>query len=282
MPGAGEILIPITGNLICAFTDYYFEKIAMEQEISSGNNPPPYVVVPGLTVIKKDTKDTETNLLVQIKRALPGSIARRITTPFIDLPLDNKTNRFIKRVADIFFAVVVIVGILSWFIPLMALLIKLDSRGPVFFLQRRNKRNGEEFTCIKFRSMIVNPDADILPAAKSDKRITRMGRFMREKYIDELPQFFNILWGDMSVIGPRPHMLSDNLKYEELVDAYDFRHKAKPGITGLAQVMGYVGVTDDVSEMKDRVNMDIFYLRHWSVRMDIVILFRTITLAMGF
>ena len=272
----------ITGNLIYAVTDYYFEKMAMKQEIWSGNNKTPYAVVSELTVIKEDTKDTETNLFVQIKRALPGSIARSITTPFIHLPLDNKTNRFIKRVADIFFAVVVIVGVLSWFIPLMAIVIKLDSRGPVFFLQRRNKRNGEEFTCIKFRSMIVNPDADILPASKFDKRITRIGRFMREKYIDELPQFFNVLWGDMSVIGPRPHMLSDNLKYEELVDTYDFRHKTKPGITGLAQVMGYVGVTDDVCEMKDRVNMDIFYLRHWSVKMDMVILFRTITRALGF
>ena len=254
----------------------------MEQEIRAGNTSTPYAVVSELTVIKEDTRDTDTNLYVQILRALPGSIAGSITTPFIDLPLDKGANRFIKRVADVFFAVIVIVTVLFWFIPLMAILIKLDSRGPVFFLQKRNKRNGGQFTCIKFRSMIVNNEADILPAGKFDKRITGIGKLIRKNYIDELPQFFNVLWGDMSVIGPRPHMLSDNMKYEELIDAYDYRHKVKPGITGLAQVMGYVGVTDDVREMKSRVNMDIFYLRHWSVRMDLVILLRTITRAMGF
>lgn len=252
----------------------------MQQEISAATSPTPYAVSE-LTVIKEDTRDTDTNLYVQILRALPGSMAVSITTPFLDLPLDKSVNRLVKRVADMAFAIIIIAGILSWFIPLMAILIKLDSPGPVFFLQRRNKRNGEQFTCIKFRSMIVNADADILPAAKYDKRITRIGKLIRKNYIDELPQFFNVLWGDMSVIGPRPHMLSDNMKYEELIDAYDYRHKVKPGITGLAQVMGYVGTTDDVRKMKARVNMDIFYLRHWSVRMDLAILFRTMGQAVG-
>lgn len=247
--------------------------------MSTGNQSTSFTAVE-LTVVKEDHR--ENDLYVQIHRALPGSIAGSITTPLNNLPLDKQANLSIKRVFDIFIAAIIILGLLSWFIPLMAVLIKLDSRGPVFFLQRRNKRNGQQFICIKFRSMIVNPDADILPAAKFDKRITRLGKFMREKYIDELPQFFNVLCGDMSVVGPRPHMLSDNMKYEELIDAYDFRNKVKPGITGLAQVMGYVGVTDELREMKERVNMDIFYLRHWSVRMDIVILFRTITRSMGF
>ena len=129
--------------------------------------------------------------------------------------------------------------------------------------------------------MIVNEEADVLPAGKFDKRITAAGKFMRKNYIDELPQFFNVLAGDMSVVGPRPHMLSDNLKYNEAIDYYDYRHNGKPGITGLAQVMGYVGVADDVNKMKDRVNMDNFYLRHWSFKFDLVILFRTFCNALG-
>jgi putative colanic acid biosynthesis UDP-glucose lipid carrier transferase len=255
----------------------------MEQEIPTSNTQVPYTAVSELTVIKENKRDTDTNLYVQILRALPGSItAGNITTPFINLPLDRAGSRNIKRGVDIIFSLLVIVGILSWLIPLLAIIIKLDSRGPVFFLQKRNKRNGGIFTCIKFRSMIVNPEADVLPAARFDKRITRVGRFMRRNYMDELPQFFNVLWGDMSVVGPRPHMLSDNMKYQEEVEYYGYRHKVKPGITGLAQVMGFVGATDEVRKMKDRVNMDNFYLRHWSLRMDIVIMFRTLTRALGF
>ena len=275
-------MIRYRGNQINIASDYYFENSGMEQEIRAGNKQSPYAVVSELTIIKEATIDTDNNLYVHILRALPGSITSRSITPLITLPLDNESNRILKRIGDILFAVIIIVGILSWFIPLMAILIKLDSRGPVFFLQKRNKRNGGLFTCIKFRSMLINPDADILPAAKFDKRITRIGKLIRKNYIDELPQFFNVLWGDMSVVGPRPHMLSDNLKYTALIDAYDFRHKVKPGITGLAQVMGYVGTTDDVREMKSRVNMDIFYSRHWSIRMDLVILLKTITRMVGF
>jgi len=124
--------------------------------------------------------------------------------------------------------------------------------------------------------MCVNTDADFLPARKNDTRITGVGRFLRNHYLDELPQFINVLWGDMSVIGPRPHMVSDNMKFDELIKNYNYRHKVKPGITGLAQVLGYVGAVEDIQEMKARVNMDIFYARHWSARFDLVILFRTI------
>src|SRR5205085_1361107 len=126
-----------------------------------------------------------------------------------------------------------------------------------------------------------NTDADILPASKHDKRITRIGKFLRNHYLDELPQFFNVLLGDMSVVGPRPHMVSDNMKYEEQVNYYFYRHKVKPGITGLAQIMGYVGSADSTQKMQERVSMDIFYLRHWSFRLDIMILFRTIGKAFG-
>lgn len=194
----------------------------------------------------------------------------------LQLPLDSKSKRIIKRAADVFLASVIIVGILSWLIPIMALLIKLDSKGPVFFLQKRNKRGGKVFNCIKFRSMIENEDADLLQATANDERITRVGRFLRNHYLDELPQFFNVLIGDMSLIGPRPHMISDNNKYEELIEFYDYRHKVKPGITGLSQAMGYVGETRNFQAMRDRVQLDIFYVRHWSFWLDLKILWQTL------
>ena len=123
--------------------------------------------------------------------------------------------------------------------------------------------------------MIENDDADNLQASVDDERITKLGRFLRNHFIDELPQFFNVLIGDMSFIGPRPHMISDNNKYEELIEFYDFRHKVKPGITGLSQVMGYVGETKHVQAMRDRVQLDIFYVRHWSAGLDIRIFWHT-------
>ena len=200
----------------------------------------------------------------------------------IKLPLDSIIRRFIKRSADIFLSTIVIVGILSWLIPIMALLIKLDSKGPIFFLQKRNKRGGKTFTCIKFRSMIENEDADMLQATADDERITKLGRFLRNHYLDELPQFFNVLVGDMSFIGPRPHMVSDNNKYEELIEYYDYRHKVKPGITGLSQAMGYVGETRNLQAMRDRVQFDIFYVRHWSFILDLKILWHTLRKVVGF
>jgi putative colanic acid biosynthesis UDP-glucose lipid carrier transferase len=200
---------------------------------------------------------------------------------FIQLPLHKLINRIIKRTIDIFLSITVIAGILSWLIPLMAVLIKTSSAGPVFFLQKRRRKNGAVFTCIKFRSMIVNPLADILPAARNDKRITPLGCFLRKTFIDELPQFFNVLWGDMSVIGPRPHMLSESLRFEEEVPHYSYREKIKPGITGLSQVMGLEGAADNIYKMKARVDMDIFYLRHWSLKLDAVILYRTIRKMVG-
>lgn len=191
------------------------------------------------------------------------------------LPLEWPRNRWLKRAADLVIATLAIVLLLSWLIPLLALIITIDSRGPVFFLQRRNKRDGKTFTCIKFRTMIRNENADVLPATVGDQRITAVGRFLRKYYLDELPQFLNVLWGDMSVIGPRPHMINENKKYEILLEQYDWRHRVKPGITGLAQIMGYVGATTDMQDMKRRVLMDISYVRHWSFRLDVIIIYRT-------
>jgi lipopolysaccharide/colanic/teichoic acid biosynthesis glycosyltransferase len=199
----------------------------------------------------------------------------------LHLPLDSMSNRIIKRCGDIFLSSLVIVGILSWLIPLMALLIKLDSKGPIFFLQKRNKRGGKTFTCIKFRSIIVNEDADLLQATADDER-TKLGRFLRNHHLDEFPQFFNVLLGDMSFIGPRPYTVSDNNKYEELIEFYEYRHKVKPGITGLSQAMGYVGETRNIQAMRDRVLLDIFYVRHWSLRLDLKILWNTIHKFAGF
>lgn len=196
-------------------------------------------------------------------------------TLLLKLPLDNSFQRLLKRAIDLILSSIMIAAVLSWLTPIIALLIKLDSKGPVFFLQKRNKRNGKIFTCIKFRSMFENDDAHNLQASIDDERITRFGRFLRNHFIDELPQFFNVLMGDMSFIGPRPHMISDNNKYEELIEFYDFRHKVKPGITGLSQVMGYVGETKHIQAMKDRVQLDIFYVRHWSAGLDIRIFWHT-------
>ena len=226
--------------------------------------------------LKEDTYPIDKDIF-HVSRNLSGILKyKSFATPLHLQPYNYPINRILKRITDIFFATFVIIFILSWLIPIIAVLIKLDSRGPVFFLQKRNKKNGRIFTCIKFRSMIINEEADLIPAAENDIRITRIGKFIRRYYLDELPQFFNVLWGDMSVIGPRPHMISENLRYDGLVEHYSFRNKVKPGITGLAQVMGYVGSAGNLQKIQDRVKMDIFYVRHWSLKLDITILYHTI------
>lgn len=189
------------------------------------------------------------------------------------VPLDHSWARFTKRVFDIIVSCLVILCILSWLTPFMALLIKLTSKGPVFFLQKRSGRYNKLFTCIKFRSMIVNPQADLKAATINDERITKIGKFLRHYHWDELPQFFNVLLGDMSVIGPRPHMISDDLRYEECIQHYHFRCRVKPGISGLAQISGYSGCADDINKIKNRVQLDFFYIRHWSLKLDFMILF---------
>lgn len=245
----------------------------MNKEVNFSAYPP----MSELILAKDSAMVIDTAAFVQLKREFTEIIdLRNITTAFRIQPLDHFNNRLLKRIGDIIFSLLMITCVLSWLTPIIALLVKMDSRGPVFFLQKRNKRNGELFTCIKFRSMIVNPEADILPAGKNDKRITRIGRFLREYYLDELPQFFNVFWGDMSVIGPRPHMISDNLQYDQMTRNYSYRHKVKPGITGLAQVLGYVGLVDEPQKLEARVNIDIFYVRHWSFKLDGVILSRTL------
>lgn len=254
----------------------------MEKEIITTDQPGPIAKTSDLIAIRGRLMDPAPLVKEPVYPLLLSFIRKtQVQTFSLHLPLDKRINRVIKRCGDVFFSTIVIAGILSWLIPLIALAIKIDSKGPVFFLQKRNKRDGGIFTCIKFRSMITNEEADTAAATVGDNRITRFGKFLRNHYLDELPQFFNVWWGDMSLIGPRPHMLYDNIKYEELIEYYDYRHKAKPGITGLAQVMGYVGEITNIQRMKDRVQLDIFYIRHWSLKMDTRIFLHTFSRIIG-
>jgi putative colanic acid biosynthesis UDP-glucose lipid carrier transferase len=191
-------------------------------------------------------------------------------------PLDGIDNRFKKRLFDLIVSSLVIIFILSWLTPLLALFIKLDSRGPIFFKQKRSGRDNAPFWCLKFRSMAVNNKSDEIQATKNDMRITRIGAFMRKNSLDELPQFFNVFVGDMSIAGPRPHMLKHTQQYSPIIEKYMVRHLIKPGITGWAQVNGYRGETETSGLMKKRVEHDLWYLENWSLMLDVKIFFMTI------
>ena len=191
-------------------------------------------------------------------------------------PLLDEGNRLRKRIFDILFSFFIIIIILSWLTPVVAILIKLSSKGPVFFKQQRLGRDNQPFWCYKFRSMEVNESADELQATKNDSRITPIGAFLRKSSLDELPQFFNTLIGNMSIVGPRPHMLKHNKEYSAVINKYLIRHLLKPGITGWAQVNGYRGETSDLSLMRKRVEYDIEYMENWSLMLDIKIIFMTI------
>ncbi|MDL2304411.1 exopolysaccharide biosynthesis polyprenyl glycosylphosphotransferase [Bacteroides sp. OttesenSCG-928-D19] len=188
--------------------------------------------------------------------------------------LDKKTNRFVKRAFDVLFSSVVLICVFPIVFLVLFVCIKLSMPGPVFFKQKRTGKNGKTFICYKFRTMKINSDADIVQAVNGDPRITALGRFLRLTSVDELPQFWNVLKGDMSVIGPRPHMLAHTKEFSELIDNYDLRHRIKPGITGWAQINGYRGeVTFD--KMKKRVEFDLFYINNWSLKLDFIIILRT-------
>ncbi len=192
------------------------------------------------------------------------------------IPMDEPFNKFIKRSFDVILSLVIIIGVLSWLTPLLGLIIKLESKGPVFFKQKRNGLDYQEFFCYKFRSMRPNPEAHLHQVRKDDERVTRVGRIIRKTSMDELPQFINVLKGEMSVVGPRPHMVSHTHMYAERIDKFMVRHFVKPGITGLAQVSGYRGEVENDSDIINRVKYDIFYLENWSLFLDIKIVFQTI------
>ena len=192
------------------------------------------------------------------------------------LPFDFTENFYLKRFFDIFFSIFVCLFILSWLIPILWIIVKLESEGPLVFKQGREGLNGKEFTCYKFRSMRINKQSSKIHAIKNDARVTKVGAFLRKTSMDELPQFLNVLLGDMSVVGPRPHLETLSLEYQKDVDNYLKRHIVKPGVTGLAQVGGYRGEIKKKSDIKNRVRLDIFYIENWSFFLDIKIIFKTV------
>jgi putative colanic acid biosynthesis UDP-glucose lipid carrier transferase len=164
----------------------------------------------------------------------------------------------------------------------IAIAVKLSSPGPIIFRQRRYGLDGEEILVYKFRSMTVTEDgSEVMQAQRNDVRITRLGRFLRKTSLDELPQFVNVLQGRMSIVGPRPHAVAHNEMYRKLIKGYMVRHKVKPGITGWAQVNGYRGETETLDKMQGRIDYDLDYLRHWSLRLDLFIIYKTVRVVMG-
>lgn len=192
-------------------------------------------------------------------------------------PLEKPWNRRLKRAFDIAFSTGVILLVFPWLFGILAILIKLSSKGPVFFKQMRLGRDNQEFVCWKFRSMRMNKEADVKQATKNDPRVTRIGRFLRKSNLDEMPQFINVFLGHMSVVGPRPHPLRLNDQYRDIIDKYMVRHFVRPGITGWAQVNGFRGETRTPELMERRVELDVWYLENWSFWLDLRIVVKTVT-----
>lgn len=190
-------------------------------------------------------------------------------------PLSITTNKLTKRLFDVTVSIISCICMIP-IIPIIAIIIKIQSPGPIFFKQERTGFAGKTFFCYKFRSMHVNKDADLEQATENDPRKFAFGNFMRKTNIDELPQFWNVLRGDMSIVGPRPHMLHHTEIYSELIDKYMVRHFCKPGITGWAQVTGFRGETKELWQMEERVEKDIWYIEHWTFMLDIKIIYKTI------
>jgi lipopolysaccharide/colanic/teichoic acid biosynthesis glycosyltransferase len=207
------------------------------------------------------------------------SLKRKVFTEepvFFRHYIDQRKNFFLfKRLADIIISSFIVIFVLSWLVPLCSLLIKMDSSGPVFFVQYRVGRGGRSFRCFKFRTMVLNKDANKKQAQENDARITRIGSFLRKSNLDEFPQFVNVLIGDMSIVGPRPHMHADCNKFSNLIPEYKFRNMVRPGITGLAQVKGFRGPTKDFESMFHRYQFDAFYIRNANLWLDLRIVRQT-------
>jgi len=249
-------------ELYCAMSD--FNESQLERLIDFANNN-----FKTLKFIPDEKQIFSGNYVFQYYGYLPIIALREI-------PLDEKNNKIIKRFFDIIFSLAIILGILSWLTPVLAILIKLESKGPVFYKHKRNGLSNEVFDCYKFRSMKFSLDEKYDPVSKNDYRVTKIGKFLRKTSIDELPQFYNVLKGDMSVVGPRPHMLSYTEQYALKVNNFMIRHFIKPGITGLAQTRGYRGEIEQDSDIINRFKYDIFYIEKWSLLLDIKIIFITI------
>ena len=212
-----------------------------------------------------------------------GYRLQRLNTPYfevqdnIDLQnrMDNPMNRLFKRSLDLFLSILFLILIAPWLFPLVSIIILLGSRGSPFFIQKRTGRKRKTFYCFKFRTMVKNENANRLQVQIDDVRITKVGKFLRETHIDELPQILNVLMGQMSIVGPRPHMLRHNVEYAQLSPNYHLRHAAKPGLTGLAQVRGYHGMITDKEDYENRLSSDIEYIQNWTLFGDIEIFVMT-------
>ncbi|RYJ40646.1 UDP-phosphate galactose phosphotransferase [Flavobacterium anhuiense] len=260
------------------------EKFAVDKKIDEM-----YVAlhIDNIEIINELTRICEQNM-IRIKfipdfqlytKASKVEVAFYENTPvlmFRPEPLEFASNRLLKKAFDVCFSSLVILLVFPWLFPIIMLIIKLESPGPVFFKQERSGRDNRSFMCIKFRSMYVNGMAHKKQAEKGDSRITKFGAFIRKTSIDELPQFFNVFLGDMSVVGPRPHMVNLAKEYSDLINNYLVRQYAKPGITGWAQVNGFRGETKVLSDMENRVEYDIWYIENWSFLLDIKIIVKTI------
>ena len=190
-------------------------------------------------------------------------------------PLDNTFNQLIKRSFDIIFTLIIFATLLWWLLPILAIAVSISQGRPILFAQKRNGINGKEFNCLKFRTMRPDKENNKKPTERDDPRVTKLGKILRKTSLDELPQFFNVLKGDMSIVGPRPHMVSENESYSEIINRYALRHYVKPGITGLAQVKGYRGAVDTNKDMEMRIRTDIYYVRNWSFLLDLLIIYKT-------
>ena len=220
-------------------------------------------------IIPEFYRDVKKSMILDILESIPLLSIR-------NEPLQSAYNRILKRAFDVVFSILVLITCFPLLYLVAGLLVKLSSPGPIIFKQKRTGIYGREFECYKFRTMKMNDEADIVQAVKDDPRMTRIGSFLRQTNLDEFPQFINVLTGDMSVVGPRPHMLKHTELYSQLIDKYMVRHLVKPGITGWAQITGYRGETRTLEQMEGRVKCDVWYIENWSFFLDLKIIFVTI------
>ena len=195
--------------------------------------------------------------------------------------LDNEWNRMLKRGFDVLFSLCFLCLLFPFVLLLVFVLTECTMPGRLFFVQKRTGLNGKTFKCYKFRTMRENPHSEVRQATKGDERVTRWGYIMRKTSLDETPQFINVLLGDMSIVGPRPHMLKHTDEFTEMVDGYMLRHQVKPGVTGWSQVNGYRGEIKKLEDIQNRVKYDLWYIDNWSFFLDIRIIFQTMTLCFG-
>lgn len=214
-------------------------------------------------------------------------IDRKVHVDFIDHmpilslrsePMEYHTAQVKKRIFDVIMSLAICVLLLSWLLPILALIIKLDSPGPVFFTQKRSGKNNKEFSCLKLRSLKAHNNADgaVAQVTKNDDRTTRVGRFLRKSNLDELPQFLNVLMGQMSIVGSRPHMLKHTVDFSTMENQYMVRHLSKPGVTGWAQIHGHRGEIKQPGQLRQRLEHDIWYIENWNIWLDIKIVMMTI------